>query len=212
MRSIYMDNIERIINLFSKADLRANLDGASYFIMIYEAFTDMLEYYVKSFFENYSIEDGELITKLSPKYEELFLKNNFKLKNGQVRTGSLYARLDWFKSMGAIDDNEIQLVDAARLRRNTIVHEFFNTLQDGLGEEDARLMSGLLLLYMKIDNWYFKNVEAELVWDEIPEDSDLDASYSLNTMFLRAIYQILFMDKGDEYDKALRDLLGQIRS
>ena len=44
-----MDNIERIINLFSKTDLRANLDGASYFIMIYEAFTDMLEYYVKSF-------------------------------------------------------------------------------------------------------------------------------------------------------------------
>ena len=74
MRSIYMDNIERIINLFSKADLRANLDGASYFIMIYEAFTDMLEYYVKSFFENYSIEDGELITKLSPKYEELLKK------------------------------------------------------------------------------------------------------------------------------------------
>ena len=62
-----MDNIERIINLFSKADLRANLDGASYFIMIYEAFTDMLEYYVKSFYEDYSIEDGELITKLSPK-------------------------------------------------------------------------------------------------------------------------------------------------
>ena len=211
MRSIYMDNIERTINLFSKADLRANLDGASYFIMIYESFTDMLEYYVKSFFENYSIEDGELITKLSPKYEELFLKNNFKLKNGQVRTGSLYARLDWFKSMGAIDDNEIQLVDAARLRRNTIVHEFFNTLQEGLGEEDARLMSGLLLLYMKIDNWYFKNVEAELAWDEIPEGADLDNSYSLNTMFLRAIYQILFMDKGDEYDKALRDLLEKIR-
>lgn len=66
-----MDNIERIINLFSKADLRANLDGASYFIMIYESFTDMLEYYVKSFFENYSLEDGELVTKLSPEYEEI---------------------------------------------------------------------------------------------------------------------------------------------
>lgn len=71
VRSMYMDNIERIINLFSKADLRANLDGASYFIMIYESFTDMLEYYVKSFFENYSLEDGELVTKLSPEYEEI---------------------------------------------------------------------------------------------------------------------------------------------
>ena len=207
-----MDNIERIINLFSKADLRVNLDGASYFIMIYESFTDMLEYYVKSFFENYSLEDGELITKLSPEYEEILKKNKHKLKNGQVRTGCLYARLEWFKAMGAIDDNDIQLVDAVRLRRNTIVHEFFNTLQEGLGEEDARLMSGILLLYMKIDNWYFKNVEAELAWDEIPESADLDASYSLNTIFLQAIYQILFMDKGDEYDKALRDLLGQIRS
>lgn len=206
-----MDNIERIINLFSKADLRTNLDGASYFIMIYEAFTDMLEYYVKSFYENYSIENGELITELSPKYEELILKKKYKLKNGKIQPCPLYARLDWFKSMGAIDEKDFQLVEVARLRRNTIVHEFFNVLQEGLGEEDARLMSGLLLLYMKIDNWYFKNVEAEIAWDEIPEGADLDEAYSLNTMFLRAIYQILFMDKGDEYDKALRDLLGQIR-
>lgn len=206
-----MDNIERIINLFSKADLRANLDGASYFIMIYEAFIDMLEYYVKSFYENYSIEDGELVVKLSPKYEELILKKKYKLKNGRMKTCYLYAQLDWFKARGAIDDEDFQLVDVARLRRNTIVHEFFNTLQEGLGEEDARLMSGLLLLYMKIDNWYFKNVEAAIAYDEIPEDADLDASYSLNTMFLRAIYQILFMDKGDEYDKALRDLLEQIQ-
>lgn len=207
-----MDNIERIINLFSKADLRVNLDGASYFIMIYEAFTDMLEYYVKSFYENYSIEDGELITKLSPKYEELILKKKYKLENGQVRTCPLYARLDWFKSMEAIDENDFQLVEAARLRRNIIVHEFFNVLQEGLGEEDARLMSGLLLLYIKIDNWYLKNVEAKIAWDEIPKGADLDESYSINTMFLRAIYQILFMDKGEEYDKALKDLLGKIRS
>ena len=206
-----MDNIERIINLFSKADLRANLDGASYFIIIYEAFIDMLEYYVKSFYENYSIEDGELVVKLSPKYEELILKKKYKLKNGRIKTCHLYAQLDWFKARGAIDDEDFQLVDVARLRRNTIVHEFFNTLQEGLGEEDARLMSGLLLLYMKIDNWYFKNVEAAIAYDEIPEDADLDASFSLNTMFLRAIYQILFMDKGDEYDKALRDLLEQIQ-
>ena len=206
-----MDNLDRMINIFSNKDLRVNLDGAAYFILIYEAFIDMIECNVKSFYEDYSIEDGKLVTKVSPEYKTIVNKIH-KLENGKSHKCPLYSYLEWFESSGAIDAKDVQLVKKSKLRRNDVVHTFFDTLQVGLTEEDAHLMSGLLLLYMKIDNWFFKNYELPIMGDdEIPKGAELDSTYSMNTLMLKGIYEILFLDKGKEYEDALNEVLNRYR-
>ncbi len=102
-----MESWEKVTN---PAVLRENLMSASVYISAYEMCREFIVAKPKDFFTDHLGIHGE---KLSKRYFDDVMSFDKK---------PLKASLLWFKSQGAINDQDIDKFDNARMHRNQIAH------------------------------------------------------------------------------------------
>jgi hypothetical protein len=136
--------------------VRPRLIAASLYVAAYEALKDAVIERIRDFYCNGFDEKGDLI---DPEYQSKVLSRN---------RSPLYASLDWLKSSGAIDDDDLTQFDRIKVVRNVLAHRLFSALgSDGLPPELGERFQDMASLLSKIEAWWIKNVE-------VPTNPDFD--------------------------------------
>lgn len=128
--------------------LKNHIIKASLFSMAFEMLKSTLIEKIRYFFSD--IEENELV--LSSEYQENVLALN---------KSPLYASLEWYARMGAINDSDILIFEEIKKARNELTHEMFSLLflKTAINVDD--LMEKILELLRKIEFWWFQNMEPE---------------------------------------------------
>jgi hypothetical protein len=92
--------------------------------------------------------------------------------------------------MSALDDADIELVNAIRKHRNELAHDLPKFITTADADINIRLLESIYKLVTKIDRWWIREVE-------IPANSDFDAQevidsniQSGNMLFIQMMIQI----------------------
>lgn len=120
-------------------------------------------------------------------------------KDGKKFKGSL----KWLQAQGVITNSEREYILAIRNRRNTVVHELFAVISAGFTTEDANMMSALIQYNKRINNWFFREIDAYLSDPAFLGDSSVDDIMGIDDMILMSAFRILFLAEGDRYKKAI---------
>ena len=218
-------------NFFDEDILIPNIKGAAYFILLYEHLEDIIIETVREFYDLPSVIDGNLYSVLDDEFidvlqekikkgetnpyisYETMLKDALaaqkKYKNA-ISIGKngndgkrLRGSLNWLKERNVFTQTEIEDFLSIRQRRNTIVHEFFESIGSGLTVNDAQMIHNLLDYHAHISNWYFRNHDMELIDYQFSDDVDLTQVVSMNDAILSSIYRILFLNEGEQFKQVL---------
>ena len=112
----------------------------------------------------------------------------------------------WFKTSGAIDDNDIKVFADSRNLRNEIVHEMMATIIEGADKlvEQFALMYGL---FCKIEKWWILEVEAPISGD-FPNLSEEEANGAMSgyMVVLDTIIDILANDSNKNFKEVCEQL------
>lgn len=113
--------------------------------------------------------------------------------------------MKWFIELGAITEDDFELYQKIRKRRNEIIHELLKNLENGFNETDVELFGNLLSLYRKIDKWWINEVEIPISADDNPNDYNSDEVMGFEAAVLSAISRILLGNQGERYKEMLAD-------
>ena len=61
-------------------------------------------------------------------------------------------------------------------------------------------------VYQKISKWYFINIEAPIMGEELPDDVDLLQVQTAANIMFGMILEVLYNGKSDEYKEILKDV------
>lgn len=200
------DKYKQLLNIYDEDNLRTNIDGAAYYILLFEAFKDMVSSCVKFFYQTEELMDGTLICRISEKYKIDVSSKKYKKANGKFSRDEFYSQLIWLKDREVINEEDINRLFEIRKRRNSIVHELLEVLADGLDKRDAELLGDLMRLYMKIDNWFFK-IDMQILEKTFSNEYDIDNAQSLTAMHLMCIFRIVFNGKGKAFKEAMQEII-----
>ena len=95
-------------------------------------------------------------------------------------------------NVGAITEEDFDIYNVIRKRRNDITHELLKNLSNGFNEGDAQLFTEMLRIYHKLDKWWINEIEIPISADKIPEDYDREGVCSGQAIILSIINDILF--------------------
>ena len=218
-------------NYLDKDILLPNVNGAAYFILLYEWFEDRVISTVKGIYsdpcmldgEEYCNIDDEYIKALKKKadngedngvvpYSQLLCEAERKKKQYQQEiidpikgknAQAFRGSLLWLQKQEAISSEDRTRILQIRLRRNAIVHELLSILGEGLSEEDAKMIAELLELNQKINRWYFLHVDAPIMGYNVPDDTSELNIFGGDDVILQGMFRILFMNEGEQYKKIL---------
>ena len=176
--------VDKWINFLKPENLKGNLISCALFIAIYESLKDYIIEEVKSFYCNGFV-DQEFT--YSAEYRTDVLERN---------PSPFFATLYWLKDQGAINDNEIELVQKLKKYRNRLSHEMMQLVFDAAFDDFPENLSSLMALRIKIERWWVINIE-------IPTSPDIDSTIDINEESIQTSSQILYrviMDilSGDE--------------
>lgn len=143
------------------------------------------------------IKDGEIC------YEET---ESYKTKVKALENNIENASLRWFINMNAINEEDYNLYQKIRHRRNEIIHELLKNLNDGFTENDAMLFGEMLNIYRKIDKWWINEIEIPTSAEEIPEDFDPKQVCGGQAMVLDMINDIVLENNKERYKSILDEL------
>lgn len=200
------DKYKQLLNIYDEDNLRTNIDGAAYYILLFEAFKDMVSSCVKFFYQTEELMDGTLICRISEKYKIDVSSKKYKKANGKFSRDEFYSQLIWLKDREVINEEDINRLFEIRKRRNSIVHELLEVLADGLDKRDAELLGDLMRLYMKIDNWFFK-IDMQILEKTFSNEYDIDNAQSLTAMHLMCIFRIVFNGEGKAFKEAMQEII-----
>lgn len=218
-------------NYLNEDILLPNVNGAAYFILLYEWFEDRVISTVKDIYsdpcmldgEEYCNIDDEYIKALKKKadngedngvvpYSHLLCEAEKKKKQYQQEiidpikgrdARALRGSLLWLQKQEAISIEDSTRILQIRSRRNVIVHELLSVLGEGLSEEDAKMISELLELNQKINRWNYIQVDAPIMGYYVPDDASEINIFGGDDVILQGIFRILFMNEGEHYKKIL---------
>lgn len=178
------ENIDKWLKFLDPENLKGNLMFSSLYIASFEAFKDYVVDEVKFFFTD-GFENGEFT--FSKKY-------NTKVKT--LDKSLLKASLLWLKDLEAIDKKDIDTYDELRRYRNKLSHELLTLLFEGLPQELPEKFAQLIALRVKIEKWWFLNIE-------IPTNPDFELNTEVKeegiVTFSQIFNQLIFdMLSGDE--------------
>ncbi|MCD6119433.1 hypothetical protein J7K50_06295 [bacterium] len=156
------DSNEKLDSFVNPEMLRSNMINASLFIAAFEMLKSSIVDQVRFFFVNRWIADDP---SGIAEYEEHVLSLD-KNRN------PLDASLEFFRSMSAIDDADIEVFRRARAMRNKLVHEFPGMRDFSKPIDIFGLFTDMHSLLIKIDTWWIRNVEATLIPDFDPDDEN----------------------------------------
>lgn len=182
------------LNILDEEILDDNMRFAMLFILNFECLKEFLISQMKEIFSNeYELNNqGELELVVSDEYREQVRKLDPKNKN------PLTAALLWFESLGAINQEEIELFNKIRFRRNEITHELLENLMKGFCNDDIELFRSLLELYRKVDKWWINQVEIPLTGEDIPDEYDANGVKGSQAFVLELLNDIV-LGKKDAY-------------
>lgn len=223
-----MSDFENYLN----ADiLLPNINGAAYFILLYEWFEDSVISAVKELFSDFCMLDGKEYTNIDIEYiNALKVKVEKGEDNGVIPYSHLLREAErmkkeyeqevtapitgkdgkrfrgsllWLQNHGVITETERSRILQIRTRRNAIVHELLKTLGEGLSEEDAKMTLELLELNQKINRWSYLQVDAPIMGYSVPDDtSDMNVMGG-DDVILQGMFRILFMNEGEDFKRIL---------
>lgn len=142
--------------------LRGNLIAISLFISAFEMFKDSVISKPETFFSNGFDENG------------LIVGEEYKSDVLAKSKSPLYASLLWFKEMGAIDGDDIEIFDGIRKHRNEVTHELLSYVSDAKRNFEVEKFQELIALLSKIEKWWLVNFEMAINPEMVPEDVDPD--------------------------------------
>lgn len=194
-RGILVDNWN---NILDENILKFNINFAAVFVMSYECLKEFVVEQIRFFYsEHIWFEDDKLKCEESVAYKEKVRKLDRNIEN---------ASLKWFIDAGAITQEDYDIYQIIRIKRNDITHELLKNINCGFGEEDVHLFENMLRIYNKLDKWWINEIEIPIAADDIPEDYDREMVVGGQAFILLIINDIIFANRGEEYKELLRKI------
>lgn len=192
-----MDNWK---NILDEDILKTNINFVAIFVMNYECLKEFIIEQVRSFYsEHFYMDSGRIVCEESDACKEKVRALDKKnLEN---------ASLKWFMEAGAITQEDYDIYQTVRKKRNDITHELLKNLSVGFVEEDAQLFADMLRIYNKLDKWWINEIEIPTLADEIPEEYDREGVCGGQAIMLSVINEIVFNNGGDRYKEMLNELM-----
>lgn len=193
---MFVDNWK---NILDEDILKININFAAVFVMNYECLKEFVIEQVRSFYSEHFYMDGDsIVCEESDTYKKKVRNLDKNLEN---------ASLKWFMDAEAITQEDYDIYQNIRKRRNDITHELLKNLNVGFGEEDAQLFADMLRIYNKLDKWWINEIEIPTSADDIPEDYDRDGVCGGQALMLSIINEIVFGNERDKYKELLNKLM-----
>lgn len=190
-------------NIFDKDKLKDSVNMIALFVTVYELLEDRIKTYPKDF---YTIVEFDAQAKKDYNDHVMSLYDEHACPGVPPRNKTLIASLNWLKTGGAIDENDIKIFTDSRTFRNKIVHEMLTTITeggDGLYEQFV-LMYGL---FCKIEKWWILEVEVPIS-GEFPNLTAEEANGVMSgyMVVLDAIIDILANDSNKNFKEVCEQL------
>lgn len=193
---MFVDNWK---NILDEDILKININFAAVFVMNYECLKEFVIEQVRSFYSEHFYMDGDsIVCEESDTYKKKVRNLDKNLEN---------ASLKWFMDAEAITQEDYDIYQNIRKRRNDITHELLKNLNVGFVEEDAQLFADMLRIYNKLDKWWINEIEIPTSADDIPEDYDRDGVCGGQALMLSIINEIVFGNERDKYKELLNRLM-----
>lgn len=186
-------------NILDEDILKININFAAVFVMNYECLKEFVIEQVRSLYSEHFYMDGDsIVCEESDTYKKQVRNLDKNLEN---------ASLKWFMDAEAITQEDYDIYQNIRKRRNDITHELLKNLNVGFGEEDAQLFADMLRIYNKLDKWWINEIEIPTSADDIPEDYDRDGVCGGQALMLSIINEIVFGNERDKYKELLNKFM-----
>lgn len=189
-----MDNWNNILN---EDVLKFNINFAALFVLNFECLKDYIITQPRTFYSDVLIKDGELCCEETEEYKKEVRSLEKNIENASLR---------WFMNTDAITEEDYNLYQELRERRNDITHELLKNLNNGFNETDAKLYVKLLELYQKIDKWWINEIEIPISGEVLPDEYDSEQVLGGQAMILSIIDDIIFDNNKERYKNLLDEL------
>ena len=189
-----MDNWNNILN---EDILKSNINFAALFVLNFECLKDYIITQPRDFYSDVAIKDGKLCCEETEEYKKEVRSLEKNIENASLR---------WFMNTDAITEEDYNLYQELRERRNDITHELLKNLNNGFNETDAKLYVKLLELYQKIDNWWINEIEIPISGEVLPDEYDPEQVSGGQAMILSIINDIIFDNNKEKYKNLLEEL------
>ena len=169
--------------------LKTNLMFVSAYLAAYEMLkNNCLVERTRSFFTNGFDEKG---WNVSPDYQTKVLA----LDKSPMKASAL-----WFKELGALTNDDLDLLNQLREYRNEVAHNITKIILSGEGEFKSDLFAAMLLLIKKLDIYWIRNVEMDCNPDFVGQEVADDDISSGNMIVLHLLMQAAFGDESKAKD------------
>lgn len=189
-----MDNWNNILN---EDILKSNINFAALFVLNFECLKDYIITQPRDFYSDVAIKDGKLCCEETEEYKKEVRSLEKNIENASLR---------WFINADAITEEDYDLYQELRERRNDITHELLKNLNNGFNETDAKLYVKLLELYQKIDKWWINEIEIPISGEVLPDEYDPEQVSGGQAMILSIINDIIFDNNKERYKDLLEEL------
>lgn len=189
-----LDNWNNILN---EDVLKFNINFAALFVLNFECLKDYIITQPRTFYSDVLIKDGELCCEETEEYKKEVRSLEKNIENASLR---------WFMNTDAITEEDYNLYQELRERRNDITHELLKNLNNGFNETDAKLYVKLLELYQKIDKWWINEIEIPISGEVLPDEYDSEQVLGGQAMILSIIDDIIFDNNKERYKNLLDEL------
>jgi len=189
-----LDNWNNILN---EDVLKFNINFAALFVLNFECLKDYIITQPRTFYSDVLIKDGELCCEETEEYKKEVRSLEKNIENASLR---------WFMNTDAITEEDYNLYQELRERRNDITHELLKNLNNGFNETDAKLYVKLLELYQKIDKWWINEIEIPISGEVLPDEYDSEQVLGGQAMILSIINDIIFDNNKERYKNLLDEL------
>lgn len=181
-KSVDESTLEAWERFLNPHELKESLVEASMFISIYEVCKDFIISKPRDLYTNdWGLESQEISTEYRSKVLSL-----------SRRQSPLEASLLWLKSIGAINDSDINVVNNAREHRNEIAHELPKYLYDPERYVSGVIYYSLLEVVHKIGVFWVKNYELALDPDYSGKEIETADIQIGTVMMVQMIMEIAF--------------------
>lgn len=177
--------------------LKSNINFAALFVLNFECLKDYIITQPRDFYSDVAIKDGKLCCEETEEYKKEVRSLEKNIENASLR---------WFMNADAITEEDYNLYQKLRERRNDITHELLKNLNNGFNETDAKLYVKLLELYQKIDKWWIKEIEIPISGEVLPDKYDPEQVSGGQAMILSIINDIIFDNNKERYKNLLEEL------
>lgn len=184
-------------NILDEDILKTNVNFAALFVLNFECLKDYIITHPRTFYSDVGIRDGELYCEETEEYKKEVRSLEKNIENASLR---------WFINADAITEEDYDLYQQLRERRNDITHELLKNLNAGFEEADANLYVKLLELYRKIDKWWINEIEIPISGEVLPDEYDPEQVFGGQAMILSIINDIIFDNNKERYRSLLDEL------